>query len=191
MARIEKSVRLENVVLNFPHLYREAEYEGKVGKFESGLIISKDSKAYKRLKKAYDDVRAEAVKSKALTERECTQWERQVGGTKGIIFDCESDPDRFSADVFQNAVVTVPKNSKRPTVVDRSLQPIYEEDEEIYSGAICNAFVTVYAYNKTYKGIGIQLEGVQKVADGERLDGYQPKKADDMFDKVASDDEYD
>ena len=75
-------------------------------------------------------------------------------------------------------------SKQRPNVVDLNLQPILNATE-IYSGMYANVGVTFFAYNAPQnKGIGVGLENVQKVADGEPLGGGRAAVEDD-FQAVA------
>lgn len=58
-----------------------------------------------------------------------------------------------------------------PHVVDAQVQPIIDPTQ-VYSGMYGNVSVNFYPYNSNgNKGIGCGLNGVQKVRDGEPLDG--------------------
>lgn len=62
----------------------------------------------------------------------------------------------------------------RPGVVDRDKNPISHEEgntDEVYSGAYFRATITVYTYDNKGKGWSLGLMNLQKVADGERIDG--------------------
>jgi hypothetical protein len=57
----------------------------------------------------------------------------------------------------------------RPSVVDRSVQPIIDPNG-FYSGCYARATINFYAYNKNgNRGVGCGLNNVQKIADGEPL----------------------
>lgn len=183
-------VLLKNVILSYPSLFHKAEFNGEEQKYQTSVIIEKDSANYKALKAEYDKVCKAAVESKKLTKSQLTPWFKPAAGTKGIVTDCEEDPEKFEDDRFLNAVVATPKNGNRPVVVDGHNQPIYEDDNEIYGGVVCNVNVTVYAYSKTYKGIGLQLNGVQKVKDADPF-GAPRMTADDMFGVIDEDSMYD
>lgn len=76
----------------------------------------------------------------------------------------------------------------RPGVVDKRKNPIGPEhgnEEEIYPGCICRATVNVWSYNDKYKGVGIGLLNLQKLADGDRLDN-RVKAEDDFDDDIDS-----
>ncbi len=71
-------------------------------------------------------------------------------------------------------------SKQRPNVVDLNLQPILNATE-IYSGMYANVGVTFFAYNAPQnKGVGVGLENVQKVADGEPLGGGRAAVEDDF-----------
>ena len=69
-------------------------------------------------------------------------------------------------------VLTVPdpKTGKPMRVSQDDIRDVF------YPGAIVNLVVSVYAYNRPdNKGVSFWLEGVQKVADGVRLDSRVPE----------------
>lgn len=62
-------------------------------------------------------------------------------------------------------------SKEKPFVVDTQVNPIIDPTQ-VYSGMWGNVCVTFYAYNSAgKKGIGCGLNGVQKVRDGEPLNG--------------------
>lgn len=72
-------------------------------------------------------------------------------------------------------------NSKNPPlVVDLQRQDILDQSE-VYSGCYVKASIVFYAFNTSgNRGIGVGLNGIQKVADGENLGGGR-ETADEMF----------
>lgn len=177
-----KIIRLENVILSYPNLFAKAQFEGKELKYDASFILKKDSANYQKLKAEYDRVVAEAIATKALTRGQITPWDRRAG-EKGIVLDCADDPEKYDDPRYENAVIITAKNTRRPSVVNRLREPIEEKDNAIYGGCICNASLSLYIYNKTFKGIGIQLNGVQKVSDGEAF-GATPPSIEEMFDEI-------
>lgn len=68
----------------------------------------------------------------------------------------------------------------RPSIVDRNMQPILDPTQ-LYSGIYANIGVTFFGYNAPQnKGIGVALDNVQKVADGEPLGGARASAEDDF-----------
>ena len=70
----------------------------------------------------------------------------------------------------------------RPAVVDQNVQAIIDP-AQIYSGCRANVAVNLFGYDTGSNGVGAGLNGVQKVADGNRLDGRPG--VDQMFSQVA------
>lgn len=81
--------------------------------------------------------------------------------------DAERDGDEgYEGMYFINA-----SSIRRPGVVDADLNPIIDPDE-FYSGCYGRASLNFYAFNvQGNKGIAVGLNNVQKLEDGERLDG--------------------
>ena len=68
----------------------------------------------------------------------------------------------------------------RPSIVDGNLQPILDPTQ-LYSGIYANVGVTFFGYNAPQnKGIGVALDNVQKVSDGEPLGGARASAEDDF-----------
>lgn len=79
--------------------------------------------------------------------------------------DERSDDDAFAGCLFINA-----NSNRKPTIVDRDLNPIMEKSE-FYSGCYGRASLNFYAYNVQSKGIACGLNNIQKLEDGEPLAG--------------------
>lgn len=77
-------------------------------------------------------------------------------------------------------------SSKQPVrVVDTNVQDILDPTQ-IYSGMYANVGVTFFGYNAPQnKGIGVALDNVQKIADGEALGGARVSAEDDFADTAA------
>ena len=117
----------------------------------------------------------------------------QVNWKQPLRFDRSGD--KYAAgSYFMNA-----RNAKQPTMVFLHADPVLknpdgspkpqamtpaEAEREIYSGTVANVSVTFFWYdNSGSKGIGVSINGIQKVADGQRLDGQVD--AQDEFAAVA------
>ena len=72
---------------------------------------------------------------------------------------------------YKGCYVLKANSTRKPVVVDRSAQPIREEQGIIYPGCYVYAKVGVagYTYGKMTKGVKAYLNGVQFVKDGERF----------------------
>lgn len=80
---------------------------------------------------------------------------------------------------------------RRPGVVNAQLQPILDPDE-LYSGAYYRATIGTYTWDHPTggKGVSFNLNNVQKVKDGEPLDGSTSADKDfaDFAEEAADDD---
>lgn len=90
-----------------------------------------------------------------------------------------SDGQPFGPECKGHWVFTA-SSKQRPGIVDLNLQPILDSTQ-IYSGMYANVGVTFFGYNAPQnKGIGVGLENVQKIADGEPLGGSRASADDDF-----------
>ncbi len=91
------------------------------------------------------------------------------------------DDTAYAGSYFINA-----NSTQKPGVVDASLNPILDKSE-VYSGCYGRASITFFVYNVNgNKGIGANLNNIQKLRDGEPLGGKSSAASD-----FASDDEAD
>jgi len=101
------------------------------------------------------------------------------GTTKG-----EKYPERLGC-YFINA-----RSTKPVGVVDRQRVPITNSDD-LYGGCKGKIHVTFYPYaQQGNSGIGVALNGVQKVSDGESFGGGRPS-VESMFDMLEEEDDLD
>ena len=97
-------------------------------------------------------------------------------------------PDVYEGKYFVNA-----KNKRRVTCLGKNkehLEP-FDIEEQLYSGCFVQAQLSLYVYNANgNKGVGVGLEAVRKVADGDRLGGTTVK-VNDFDDDLVEDAEDD
>ena len=83
----------------------------------------------------------------------------------------DGDVDREGKDLYANCWFINAKTKKRPLVVDKNRAEITNPDE-IYSGMYANVALDFFAYSTSgNSGVSCALDKLQKVADGERLNG--------------------
>lgn len=86
--------------------------------------------------------------------------------------------------IFANATTTT-----KPGVVDSNLDPIMSK-EYFYAGCYARASISVFAYNtKGNAGVGLGLNNIQKLAEGERIDGRT--KAEEDFEPYINENQDD
>jgi hypothetical protein len=175
--------------LSFPRVFKETANKKDDGtpSYDIQFIISKQQKA---------DVRALLLAIKKVGEaRWGTKWKSvrnplrdgdaeaddltEDGSTKG-----EKYPERLGS-YFINA-----RSTKPVGVYGRDRSPILNPDE-IYGGCQGKIAVTFYPYSTSGNhGIGVALNGVQKVSDGESFGSSRPS-VESMFDMLEEEDDLD
>lgn len=102
----------------------------------------------------------------------------------------DGDKERADDSVYKNSIFMNANSKQQPGVVDRKVKPIIDTDE-FYSGCRAKATVNFFAYDRSgSKGVGAGLQNVQKIADGDRLDGRKaaeedfPPLSDEEFDEM-------
>lgn len=131
-------------------------------KFSVSILIPKSDKV--TLKKIEEAIEA------AIAAGKSSKFEGKIpGNLKKPLRDGDEergDDPAYAGHFFLNA------NAKtKPGLVDADRNPIMDK-ADLYSGCYGRASVTFYAFNtKGNKGIACGLNHLQKIADGEHLDG--------------------
>lgn len=174
-------------ILSFPHVFKETASTNDKGEtvYDIQFIISKSQR---------EDVRNILRAIKAVGEAKWGDKWKQVrtplrdgdaekdeltedGSTKG-----EKYPERLGC-YFLNA-----RSTKPVGVYDRQRNPIVDSND-IYGGCKGKIAVTFYPYStQGNHGVGVGLNGVQKVADGEAFGGGRPT-VESMFDMLEDDED--
>ena len=94
----------------------------------------------------------------------------------------DGDVDRDDDPNYQNMVFINANAKRKPGIVDQNVQTIIDEDE-FYSGCWARATVNFFAFDvKGNRGVGVGLNNIQKLSDGDRLDSFT--NAEDDFEPV-------
>lgn len=174
-------VVLTNVRLSYTHLDQpHSSQNGGEPKFSSTILVPK----YPADNRAKIDAAIRAATEKAREKFGASfpaQPKVSVHDGDGVR---PSDGQPFGPECKGHWVFTA-SNKQRPGVVDINLQPILDSTQ-LYSGIYANVGVTFFGYNAPQnKGIGVALDNVQKIADGEPLGGTRAS-ADDDFGGIAA-----
>ena len=167
------TVKIPNGRISFPSLFKKAEFNGDIGKYEATILFPKsDTKTYDAIMKAIE---------------ECKK-DNKLKVAKDKVFI--KDGDDVEYDGYEGMWAVKASNNKRPTVINRDKTPLVEEDEVIYAGCFVNAIIEPWGQNNTYgKRINANLLGIQFVKDGEPFGDGGKVANDDDFDDIE-DDEY-
>lgn len=90
----------------------------------------------------------------------------------------DGDDEKPDDPVYRNTFYINAKSKDRPQIVDENVEPITNQTL-VYSGCSGNVSVVFYAYNYNgNRGIAAALGNIQKLEDGEPLNGAVSAKED-------------
>lgn len=164
-------IKLSNVRLSFPSIFKRASFDGNDGKFEATFLLNKKTQADQidQLQSAIDQAIKDA-KVKVPKDKFCLK-----------------DGDDFDYDGYEGHMAFKASTNKRPTVIDRDKSPLAEDDGKPYAGCYVNAIVDIWIQNNNYgKRANGNLFGVQFFADGESF-GAGDVDVTDEFDELEDD----
>lgn len=137
--------------------------EGDTPKYSICVLISKDDTAtLGKIKKAVEAAK-QAGKAKLADKNGKIPSNIKLPLRDG-------DDERGDDPAFENCYFLNASSSRKPSIVDRNLDPIMDKDE-FYSGCYGRASINFYAFNVQSKGIAAGLNNLQKLEDGEPLAG--------------------
>jgi hypothetical protein len=178
-SRADLKIRAKEVIISYPHLETaQAAEDGGKPKFSAAFVFQKGNASLVELKKKCIIVAKEKFGDKATKMIQGGKlkmpWhdsdEAEKGYPEGSTYvNARSDRKPGVVSIYPDK-----KNPKKPAVIENV-------EEEVYAGAIVNATLMPFYYKKSgNEGIGVALNNVQKVRDGDRLDS-----------RVAAADEFD
>ena len=165
-----KSIKMTTglVRLSYAHLFQPAEDLSGHEKYSASLIIPKGSNTVSIYK---DHVKT------LLADPEAKAILKNLSGVDDGLRDGDEkrpDDDAYASILRQREANT----DHRPKILDRDRNEIVDP-EEVYSGCYVQAVLTLYVYNTSgNKGIGVSLNAIRKIKDGERLAGTVVSESD-------------
>lgn len=160
-------IKLNNVRLSFPSLFKKAVFNGEETKFEATLLINKETQAdlVQKLKEAVaEKIKVDLKGAKISADRICLK-----------------DGDEIDYDGYADHYSIKASNNKRPLVIDLDKTPLSEDDNRIYAGCYVNAIIELWAQDNSWgKRINANLLGVQFAKDGEPFGDGIGASADDF-----------
>lgn len=91
----------------------------------------------------------------------------------------DGDLERPDDEAYANAYFINANSATAPGIVDADRQPIIDHSE-VYSGVYGRASINFYAFNSNgNRGIACGLNNLQKIRDGEPLEGYDKNERND------------
>ena len=171
------------VRFSYVNIFRSrAFHEGQDAKYSICLLIPKSDKAtVKKIKAAIEEAVQEGISAK---------WGGKKPGSLKLPLRDGDEERAAEAPEYEGMFFLNANSNQKPGIVDRDKNEILDPDE-VYSGCWGRASINFYAFNTNgNKGVGVGLNNVQKLRDGERL-GTARMSAEDDFDDDYEDDEDD
>lgn len=171
-------IKLKNVRLSFPSLFRKAQFQGEETKYEATFMLDKEEHADEiaEIKAQVKDAIKEHLKGAKVPADKI----------------CLKDGDESGRDEYEGHYTIKCSNNKRPKVIDRDKSPLAEDDGRPYSGCYVNAVLDLWAQNNSYgKRINANLLGVQFFKDGEPFESGSVANDDDFDEVDVEDDDFD
>lgn len=168
----------------FCHVFEPSAMEGQLeemAKYSVCVIIPKsDTQTVEKIKKAIEAV-------KVVSKSKLADKAGKIPSTIKLPLR-DGDEERSDDPAFENAYFLNATSNRKPTIVDRNLDPIMEKDD-FYSGVYGRVSLNLYAFNTNgNKGIAAGLQNLQKLEDGEMLAGGSTAAEDFGGDNVWDDD---
>lgn len=171
-------IRLQNVRLSFPALFREKKFAptDAKGSYSAIFLLDKKSNAKEiaEIKRATDNLVRDVFKGK------------HPGAQRVCLRDGSEKAD---TDGYGDGVMFISARSdKRPQVVNRDLTPLTEDDGKPYAGCYVNATIEIWGQDNQYgKRVNAKLRAVQFYKDGDSF-GEAKIDAAKEFTPIADDD---
>lgn len=187
MAKIKATMKGETRVvtglvrLAFVNLFSpRVNDDGTPGRYDVCLLIDKSDKdTIDCINKAVEAAKARGIKEK---------WAGKL--PKNLLLPLKDGDDREDDQYggFENCMYLNARSKSRPGIVDKHGAQILDE-EELYSGCYALCGISFFPYDNNSKGIGVSIDNVMKVKDGESLAGKPTASSD--FDGIELDDDDD
>lgn len=157
-------------ILSYPKVFKKGEYQGKETNFNFTMMFKKQSDDLKT------DPGMEGIR-KALHRAKVLFWGADSKKWPKGYAQAISDGDAGDAKNPGFWIVKATSQNKIP-VYDTNHDPITEESD-VYGGAVCRAHIQAAVYNlgvdkrtgMENAGVKFYAQGLQKMAEGERLGG--------------------
>ena len=174
---METNLKINNVRISFPALFREKKFAPTDAKGAYSASVILDKKTNAKDIAAINAAIAEVVRDTFKGKRP----------PKICLRDGSEKPD---TDGYGDDVMFVgTRSEKRPQVINRDMTPLTEEDGKPYAGCYVNAVIQLWGQDNQYgKRINAKLRAVQFARDGKPF-GEGEIDVNKAFNPIDDDDE--
>lgn len=169
------------VRFSYVNIFKSRSYNGGDEKFSVCLLIDKEDK--KTLKKINEAIEA------AIQEGISSKWNgKKPANLKLPLRD--GDIDREDDEACAGMMFLNANSTQKPGIVDKDLVEILDPDE-VHSGCYGRASISFYPFNVNgNRGVGVGLNNIQKLSEGERLGGFRASAEDDFSDDFEDEENF-
>ena len=171
------------VRFSYVNIFRSRAFrKGQDAKYSICLLIPKDdTKTLDKIRDAVDEAIEQGVSSK---------W----GGKKPKNLHLplrDGDEERADeAPEYEGMYFLNASSTQKPGIIDRDRNEILDPDE-VYSGSWGRASINFFPYDSNgNKGVGVGLNNIQKIKDGEHLGAARASAEDDFADDFDDDEDF-
>ncbi len=170
------------VRFSYVNIFRSRSFsEGQDAKYSICLLIPKEDKAtIKKIKAAIEAAIEDGISAK---------WGGKKPANLKLPLRDGDDERADEAPEYEGMLFLNANSNQKPGIVDKDLNEILDPDE-VYSGCWGRAAINFYAFNTNgNKGVGVGLNNIQKLKDGDRLGSSRASAESDFGDGFTDDDD--
>lgn len=169
------------VRFSYVNIFKSRSFNGEDEKFSVCLLINKKDKV--TLKKINAAIEA------AIQEGISSKWNgKKPANLKLPLRD--GDIDREDNEAYVGMYFLNANSNQKPGIVDKDLVEILDPNE-VYSGCYGRASINFYPFNVNgNRGVGVGLNNIQKLSEGERLGGSRASAEDDFGDDFEDEEDF-
>lgn len=169
------------VRLSYPHIWEPATAPGSdKAKYSASLIISKKDKETL--------AKIEAAVQTAIEEGK-SKWGGKVPKNLKLPLR-DGDIDRDEDEAYKGSFFLNANATRQPGVLDKDKNEMMDKDQ-LYAGCYVRASLSFYAFDSNgNRGIGVGLNNIMKVAEGDPLSG-RASAEEDFAEVEAAEDDFD
>ena len=168
------------VRFSYVNIFKSRAFQaGQDAKYSVCLLIPKEDKAtLKKIKAAIEEAVQEGIASK---------WGGKKPGNLKLPLRDGDDERAAEAPEYEGMYFLNANSTEKPGVVDENRNEILDP-EDVYSGCWGRASISFYAFNTNgNKGVGVGLNHIQKLKDGDRLGAARASAESDFCDDFEDD----
>lgn len=171
------------VRFSYVNIFRSRAFrEGQDAKYSICLLIPKnDKKGIAKLTAAMDEAVQEGTRSK---------WGGKVPKNLHLPLRDGDEERADEAPEYEGMLFLNANSNTKPGIVDKDRNEILDPDE-VYSGCWGRASLNFFPYDSNgNRGVGVGLNHIQKLSDGERLGGARATAEDDFDDDFEDEEDF-